>query len=137
MVNIAQSTVRANIYETVYDLLTSSLSTGTVTAAFIDDAPTFPQVVINPSSISVTKLTFLKDNRSYEAEVEIDLYVKKNKQIDQISDEITADLYSNESSLTSDGLYLQDIEDSNEDTFFLNEQKIHTKTLNVSFKVNI
>jgi len=137
MVNIVQSTIRANVFETVYDLLTAQLSTGTVTAAFIDDAPTFPQVVINPSSIKIERQTFNVDNRTYEVEVEVELYCKKNKEIDQISDEISNDMYSNETTLKDFGLYLEDMEDSNEDTFFWNDQKIHTKGILVRFKANV
>jgi hypothetical protein len=137
MVNIIQATARANIFETVYDLLTAQLSTGTVTAAFIDDAPTFPQVVINPASIKIEKQTLRVDNRTYEAEVEVELFCKKNKEIDQISDEISNDMYANESTLQGYGLYLEDISDSNEDTFFWNDQKIHTKSLTMEFKLNL
>jgi len=136
MVNIVQSTVRANVFETVYDLLTAQLSTGTITAAFIDDNPTFPQVVINPSSVKITRNTFNNTNRSYDVEVEIELYCKKNKEIDQISDEISNDLYANESTLKDYGLYIDDIEDSSEDTFFYNDQKIHTKGMLLTFKAN-
>ena len=137
MVSIVQSTIRANVFETVYDLLTAQLSAGTVTAAFIDDSPTFPQVVINPSTIMISKNTFNNSNRSFNVEVEVELFCKKNKQIDQISDEISNDLYAQESSLHSDGLFLEDVEDSNEDTFFWNEQKIHTKGILLTFKANV
>ena len=137
MVNIVQSTIRANIFETLYDLLTAQLSAGTVTAAFIDDNPTFPQVVINPASIKIERQTFNVDNRTYEVEVEVELYCKKNKEIDQISDEISNDMYSNETTLKDFGLFLEDISDSNEDTFFWNSQKIHTKALTIEFKANV
>ena len=137
MVNIVESTIRANIYETLYDSLTASLSAGTVTAAFIDDNPTFPQVVINPARLSITKLTLNRGTKEYMAEVEIEVYAKKNKEIDQISDEIHADLSTNEATLKGFGLYLNDLEDSSEDTFFWNDQKIHSKLIFATFQVNI
>jgi len=137
MVSIVQSTIRANVFETVYDLLTAQLSAGTVTAAFIDDSPTFPQVVINPSSIKILKNTFNNTNRSYNGELEIELFCKKNKQIDQIADEISTDIFSNESSLASDGIFIDDVSDSDEDTFFWNDQKIHTKSITIEFKANV
>jgi len=137
MVNIVQSTIRANVFETVYDLLTAQLSEGTVTAAFIDDNPTFPQVVINPSSIKIERNTFTNVNRSYDCEIEIELYCKKNKEIDQISDEISNDMYTNEATLKGYGLFLDDMEDSNESTFLWNDQKIHTKGIKIRFKANV
>ena len=93
MVTISAATIRANIYETIYDSLTSSLSTGTVTASFIDDDPTFPQVVVNPIKKDTFRLTIDAVEKEYRGNILIELYTKKNKQIDQISDEIENDLY--------------------------------------------
>ena len=94
-------------------------------------------MVINPSSIKIERNTFTNVNRSYDCEIEIELYCKKNKEIDQISDEISNDMYTNESTLKDFGLYLEDIEDSNEDTFFWNDQKIHTKGILIRFNANV
>jgi len=137
MVSVTKATIRANIFEVLYDLLVAQLSAGTVTAAFIDTSPTFPQVVINPAAMKIEKLTFRKDNKEYLAEIEIEIYTKKNKEIDTISDEITSDLETYESTLASANLYLEDIDDSNEDTFYLNDQKIHIKTMLITFKANV
>lgn len=137
MVNIVVSTARANVFETFYDLLTSSLSLGTVTAAFIDDTPTFPQVVINPASITIRKLSIDRTAKQYDGTVEISIFAKQNAQIDSISDEIHDDLNTNESTLKGYGLFLGDIEDSNEDTVFYNSQKIHTKSIRISFQLNL
>jgi hypothetical protein len=137
MVNIVETTIRANIFETLYDSLTASLSAGTVTAAFIDDNPTFPQVVINPTKLLIKKLTLNRGTKEYTCEVEIEIYAKKNKDIDEIADEIHADLSTNEATIKAFGLYINDIEDSNSDTFFWNDQKIHTKTLLLTAQVNI
>lgn len=137
MVTITASATSANIYETLYDSLTASLSQGTVTGAFITDTPTFPQVVINPAKVMAPKLVLNNANKSKMGEVEIEIFAKKNKEIDQLSDEIRADLEANESTLASAGLYLEDIEDSSEDTVFWNDNKIHTKTILVTFKLNI
>ena len=137
MVTITEDTIRTATFEIIYDSLTASLSTGTVTASFIDDNPTFPQVVINPASVKFTKNTFTNANRERFIEVEVVLYCKKNKEIDQITDEIDADLRTNESSLLSSGLIFDDLEDSNEDTFFYNDKKIHTKGIMLRFRANV
>jgi hypothetical protein len=137
MVNITLANARANIFETLYDSLTSSLSAGTVTAAFIDDTPTFPQVVINPASISIKKLSLDRVAKQYDGFVEIEIFAKQNAQVDSISDEIHSDLNTNESTLKGFGLYLGDIEDSNEETVFYNNQKIHTKAIKINFQLNL
>jgi len=137
MVTITASTIRATIFETLYDSLTASLSAGTVTASYIDDNPTFPQVVINPAIVKVTKQTLNRGQVEYTAEVEVDVFTKKNKEIDQISDEIHTDLATNESTLAGFGLYLNDIEDSNSSTTFWNNQKVHIKTILMTFQVKV
>jgi len=136
MVTITESTIRANVFEIVYDLLTASLSSGTVTAAFIDDTPTYPQVVINPASVKLIKNTFNMSNRTRPIEMEIELYTTQNKEVDQISDEIDADLITNESNLASSGLVFDELEDSREDTIILNGKKLHTKGILLKFRYN-
>lgn len=137
MVTVAESTVRANIYSNLYTSLSSSLSIGTVTAAFIDDQPTFPQVVINPSTISIQKLTLNRGVKQYLCRVDITIYTKKNAQLDSIADEICADLNSNESTFKGYGMYLNDIEDGDAETLFWNNNKIHAKTLGINFQLNL
>lgn len=137
MATVSKATMRDNIYEVLYDLFTVQLSVGTVDRAFHDDAPTFPQVVINPSNIKIEKLTFRKDNKEYIAKVEVELYTKKNREIDQIADEITKDLDDYESTLITANLYLEDIDDSNSDTFLINDEKVHTKGIMLTFKINV
>jgi len=141
MVNLATSTIRANIFESIYDVLTAaylSSSLATVTAAYIDDDHSFPQVVVNPAFVPIQKMTFNRTNRMYSADVEIDIFAIKNKQIDQISDEINKNLETSESALASSGLYLMDSEDIGGVTFPLNEStKVHQKTMLITFGVNL
>jgi hypothetical protein len=137
MVIITRATVRANIFELLYDSLTSSLSKGTVTAAFISDQPTYPQVVINPARIGQENLVLNRGTTEYTGEVEIELFTQKAKDIDEIADEINEDLIASESSLASSGFYLNDVEDGIGDTFFWNKQKIHTKSLLLSYNLNL
>ena len=136
MVTIVKATKRSNVFETVYDLLTASLSVGTVTAAFIDDDHTFPQVVINPAIIDGEKLDLIGTTREYTGVIEIEVFAKKAQEIDTILDEIDADLTANVSAST-DGLYFNDFEDSSADTFMINDQKIHTKGVKIKFQLNV
>jgi len=138
MVAISESTIRADVWENIYDELTADLSTGTVTASYIDDNPTFPQVVVKPISKLVKHLTIDATSKEYTGEIEIEIYAKKNEQIDSISDEVDYDLLvTNKATFEALGLYLGDLEDSNESTVFWNEQKIHIKAIIIQFKVKL
>ena len=119
------------------DIQSWTFFTHTVTAAFIDDEPTYPQVVVTPASVSLEKLSLNRATKEYTCQVIIEIYTKKNKQIDQITDEICADLNTNEATLAAFGLYIGNIEDSNEDTVFWNDDKIHTKMIVIDCKVNV
>lgn len=93
MVTINKSTLRQNVYETIYDTLTNAnLLSGsvTVTAAYIDDDKAFPQVVVNPIDVTDKRFRFDRDYSTDTIKVLIEIYTKKNKEKDQISDEIDA-----------------------------------------------
>ena len=97
MVTIADSTLRANVYEHIYDLLTAAhlaSSTATVTAAFIDDDEAFPQVVLHPIDVEDDEFTFSQSDSRASVQLLIEVFTKKNKQQDQIADAIGALLKS-------------------------------------------
>ena len=132
MVTISNTTLRANVYETVYDILTAANLLGgsvTVTAAYIDSTESFPQVVVNPANISKDTFSFDRSNSTNTISVMIDIYTKKNKQIDQITDAI--DSLSSLKSIT--GLQLTDWEESK--AFEpQNNNKIHLKSITLVYK---
>lgn len=132
MVTINTSTIRQNVWETVYDTLNDAnllSSTVTVTGAYIDEAKAFPQVVVKPVSLDTDEHTLNRDYLRRNIDVTVDIWTKKSKQIDQISDEIDA----------IGGL--KDIAGVHwvgmtEDTAISpqNEQKVHLKTLVLSYR---
>ena len=131
MVTISNSTVRANIYETLYDTLNSAnllSSTVTVTAAYIDSDSSFPQVVIHPVDVSHDMFGMDRVNSRKTANVMIDVYTKKAKEIDQITDEIDALVRP----LKLPGITLVDwSEDRALSTD--NDNKIHLKTITIAY----
>ena len=137
MVTITRAAARAKVFETLYDSLKASLSAGTVTAAFIDDQPTYPQVVISPAKLLDKRISINRGTARIEGATEINVYAKKNKEIDQITDEIYADLEASEPTLKSAGIFIGDIEDTGDNTFFYNDQKIHNKTIIVFYVLNV
>ena len=91
MVTLNTSTLRSNIFETLYDELTAAnllSSTATVTAAYIDSEDSFPQVVINPVDIEKTNFSFDRSNSNKSVTILIDIWTKKNKDKDLLTDEI-------------------------------------------------
>lgn len=131
MVTIESSTLRSNVWETVYDELVAAnllSSTVSVKSAYPDSQPSFPLVVVHPTNIEKEDWTFDRSSSRNNIEVLIDVYTKKSKQIDQITDEIDA-----LSSLkTISGLMLVGWSESLAISPG-NENKIHLKTLTLGY----
>jgi len=133
MVTIVDSQLRHTVFETIFDTLTSAnllSSTVTVTASYIDNQPTFPQVVVNPISKS-------EDERSMGSSAQftkniavvIDVFTKKKEHIDTISDAIETLLKSNDIS----GLYLSSMDSAEGEGRDSNNQKIHVTSLTFNY----
>ena len=126
--------LRQSVWETVYDLVSagtySSTITPTITAAYIegDHAP-FPQIVVNPIDINKTDFTFGNDRKGATNNIvmTIDIFTKKNKDLDVLSDEVDSIMTSRIQGIT---LISQS---ENSGTFFPNEQKLRVKTLSYTF----
>jgi len=132
MVTITDNSLRQNIFETLYDTLTAAnllSSTATVTAAFIDssDAP-FPQVVIHPVNISKEGFTFDRSVNEKTITILIDIWSRKNKSIDQLSDEIDALIEP----LKMGGVMLNGYSESTA-LETPNDNKLHLKTITLSY----
>ena len=131
MVVITSSSLRANIYETVYDTLTAAnllSSTATVTAAYIDNDSAFPQVVVYPVKVNKEGFTYDRTFGRESIQVMIEIYTKKAKHLDQLSDEIAITMQS----LSMNSLQLIDVgEDIALSTD--NSNKIHLKTLTYNY----
>jgi len=134
---VTTARIRELVFENIYDKLTVSMSSGTVTAAFIDDVQGFPQVVINPATVSINNLVLNRGTRQYDVEVEIEIFAKKNKEIDTITDEIHTDFTADEANYQTANMYLQNIEDTTEETVIWNNTKVHTKSILVNFQLNL
>ena len=131
MVEIKTSTLRTNTYEHIYDTLTSAnllSSTVTVTASYIDDIKSFPQVVINQVNVSEEDYTFTRAYGKKSLEIIIDIYTRKAKEIDQISDE----LYVTIRDMSAQGIMLVRWTEGN-DIELPNDTKLHTKSISLEF----
>ena len=137
MVSIAESTLRSNVFETVYDLVSTTLSSSTmspsgvtVTAAFIDNTDTLPQVVVHPVDVDYESFTYDKSFSERTVRVLIDIWTKKNKDKDQICDALVPVLLSPSNYV---GMHIIGVEESNafEDP---NNNKVHLKSIALSFR---
>jgi hypothetical protein len=136
MVTVSESTLRANVYETIYDLLSAGVSSTsfpvsgvTLSAAYIDESQKIPQVVINPADVEYTEFSFGRNVGKKEIRVLIDIYTKKNKDKDQIADYIANSLTTN----AFVGFYLANLSDSNAFETPGMGSKIHLKSLACTF----
>ena len=135
MVTINDSTLNANVWKTVYDLLVAAnleSSTATVTAAFIDNHTAFPQVVINPIEVSRSEGTIDSTMTAHTKEISvlIDLYAKKASQIDTLNDAISHLL------LTTNipGITLVSADSGSGQGIDPNGNKIHVLSLTFNYK---
>ena len=137
MVTIQDSSLRANVYETIYDSINgvaswglSSSNTVTVTASYVDGQgdPPLPQVVIHPIEVSSNPANFDHSLRDREIRVRIEVFSNKKKDLDQISDKICDTVES----LSTPGMQLADTDENN--AVVTGPSKIHSKALSFTYR---
>lgn len=135
MVTINDSTIRQNVWKTIYDALVAAnleSSTTLITSAFVDNTPSFPQVVINPVDVSHSEPT-IDSTMSYstkEITITIDLFTKKASQIDTLADAIDNLLRTTH----FDGVTLIGVGSGGGSMVDPNNNKIHALSLTFVFK---
>ena len=95
MVTITDAAVRQNIYETIYDLVNAisfSVASVTVTAAFNEADQDPPVVAIHPVDIETADFSLGVPQSTKTIKMMIDVWTRKRKDLDVISDEIMDDL---------------------------------------------
>ncbi len=130
MVTISNSTIRANVFETVYDLLNAYSSwvvEPTVTAAYIDKLESLPQVVIHSAEVDDDNYSFGQLSNDQEVRIRIDVYTKKTKDLDQISDDVNLILKSNIAGLSLVGRGESNAFETD------NQNKLKLKTMTYTF----
>jgi hypothetical protein len=133
MVVISNTSLRSNVYETVYDLLTNNIgsytssSQPTVKASYTSDSKNLPEIVLYPVDVDSLDFNFGQSSPSREVRVMIDVYSKKMKDLDILADNIDNLLYTKISGLQLIG--------KSESTAFEtpNNNKLHLKTLTFTF----
>lgn len=132
MVTLSNSTLRQNVYETVYDLINgisfnASVSV-TVTAAFIEEDRALPQVVVHPVDISTGDFVLNRSTSMKTVQVLIEVFSKKRKDLDIITD----DILSTMETASTPGMMLNGVEESTA----MNAPaglKIHSKAISLTY----
>lgn len=135
MVTISDSTIRNNVYETIYDLINSSKSSYGSPALYggYPDVKTisFPNIIIYPIRVDESEYTIgsSRTSTTKDVVVQIEIYSEKNKDLDIISDGLTSTIRGN----TFSGLMLNSVTED-VGAVFPNESKVKLKTLMFNFK---
>lgn len=105
--SIAKATIRQNLFETMFQVLNANkLSGWTVLAAFPEQNPAFPCLVLNPATISLRALDISKSKFRWEASILVDVYSltsqgkdKNDQGMDNVMDTIRTNLTDNDNLL--------------------------------------
>lgn len=137
MVTILDSAIRSTIYETIYDLINTDKATygasaiPTLYGGYPDVASiTYPNIIILPVSVDEGEFTVdtTRNSTTKTINVTVEVYAKKNKDLDFLADGVSATIRDN----TFSGAFLTAV---NEGTNFLfpNDQKVKSKNLTFTF----
>lgn len=133
MVTISDSSLRQNAYETLYDSIKTVCagllgSTVTVTAAYVTGDTALPQVVVNAPEVDYSDFSFDRANSTKEIRVLVDVYTKKAKDKDVITDAIANTI----STTNYAGMMLVGITESNA-VEPIEDVKVHLKSLAITY----
>jgi hypothetical protein len=135
-VTIAETAIRSNAWEVIYDILYGNITNCTITSAFNDTFTNFPVLVIEPIKINMDAPTYRWSEHGYgPVQFALTVWTKKVEDVDDVLDMAQARLQSQESSLYSSKFIITDIQDSNYDTVLYKGQKYHTKSILIIGKI--
>lgn len=145
--SIAKATIRQNLFETVYQVINANkLSGWTVTAAFPESNPTFPCLVINPATISLTALDVTKSKFRWEASVLVDVYSltkdgkdKNDQGMDNVMDTIRTNLTANDNLLQYNLTLSRDAPfvDEGASQIEINDSGLNVNSITINFVVRL
>jgi len=126
-------TLRQNVYANIYTLVDANKPSGwNLKTAYPEDNAGFPCIIINPANVKPTIVGMDKDSYIVEdISVEIEFFCKAktgNDQLDRGRDNVMNTLLSNQATLETYGLYLNEdaFDDSTTDVFISGKEKVRT-----------
>lgn len=138
---VNQATIRADAFHEIYNLINTNLASGwTLLSSFPNNKPVFPCVVLNPAMISTDLISLDGSLADYNINVELEFFAKTSEgkaKIDEIRDNITNTIISNQASLKTSNLLLPNnpIDDSNIDTIAWDGIDINTGAMIISLQL--
>ena len=137
MVTINKASQRQDLFENVYDEIKAYATAGsygtstqpTVTAAYIDNEDSLPQIVIGRVNNKKEDPVFDRSNTTNNLIIVINIYDKKNKNIDVLSDNLEEYLYTKKFT----GVTMNEWNEE-DDIYITNDNKIRSKTITVTYK---
>ena len=137
---IARSTIRTNVWDTIYNLLqtgTYAISTNNIFSAWNSTLATdkgYPLVILHPPSTSLTKVTANNAITSSEIIMQIEVFHTSAESIKTLVDEITNKLYTGRFVLQASRLMNMEISGGDYDAWEEGKKKIHVCSLDVTWR---
>lgn len=129
MTTFVESTLRHDLYEDAYDLVTALLSGSvTVTAAYTDEASNLPELVIEPLTIETDDYMLDRTSPTKTIPLMMSLYTKRAEHLDIYADLLDTSLTSQLTSGTSKWVNMNLVkftEDTAHST--IKDNKVHSK----------
>jgi len=139
MVTISESTIRQNVFTTLFNLIDGEISGYDVVSAFPEKTPSFPCVVINAASITLDLVTLNSAGANdYSGSIDIEFYdyVKNGKSsVDAAKDALVA-LFTdttNDAALKADGFLFNGVSADESDNIVFGGEKFNTGLLTIEF----
>jgi len=94
MATVTDATLRASVWETLFDAFTAaSYSSSAEPGVYrnnedLDESSTFPRITVSPIDVSSERVSLGRGAVMNRMDVMVDIYAKKNKDIDVIADKL-------------------------------------------------
>lgn len=141
---VAQSTLRKNIYNSLFTLINTYKPSGwTVLSAFPEKEPVFPCIIINPANITIKYQGMGTSIKVNEADVLIEVFAKTSSRIEAIDTAIDAlhNIFTTyESTLRGYRILLSDespFTDSDTTRVSFDGQELNTSAVSVSLQISL
>ena len=136
---VTGSDLRSNSFKTVFNLVDTVFTLGSVYSAFPDEVQgktlTFPLAVIENADVDSTKDTWGTAGMiNSEVSFPITLYTRSRAVLDIGMDSMAQGIKDNLNSLTASGLQFIGFSDGGQGTDVYGKDRVHFKTLNAEFK---
>lgn len=138
MVIINYATFKQNLYETLYDLFSSNLITGSLVGGFIPKIETMPEVVLGKPTVHSITLSMDGNFKTFEVSIVVSVFSTKNKECDSIGDDVRTILLNNEGSLFDvNDLYDMDVIEEDGGENLVEGKEVHSTVFTINWNWDV